>query len=526
MRRLALAAVPVLVLALALAGGVASQTDSPTPSPEASESPSPSPSPSPEASPEPSPTAEVLPPSPPPTPLPAPNPQPAGPPRANLDPNYPGALRPGDWVQITNTDSCLNMRWEPRMPAPEPDGTVYNNVLNCLPDGFIGRLDASGWNGVNTLPANADGRWWWHIVGQGWAADEFLTFHHQGGFPWPERPDLASAGLIAFLAVDNSIWLMNADGTNQRPIVGGDPNRWVHSLEWSPAGDRLAFSTGGADGTQVTRIADLNGNIVLEFAGLSDVRWSPGGLHLSGVRRVLNSGGVIQATPVVFDLTTGAEWAVGPVTDSFGAPVWSPDGNSLAYVCVSGYTSQPDGTMVLDESRNCHGDGLRRVSIDGSNARLLIGSDSQSRWFLSAPAWSPSGETIAVSSLQDIGGCRGYALVEAASGAIVGCMAPPGEASYNRGGCGGPGMTASSWTADGRLVYSAFASGQTGLFVHSPNTGARSFIPSMSADNASLGPDNAHLTFASGNHIWVAGLDGSNLTLLAEGHSPAWQPQL
>jgi len=46
----------------------------------------------------------------------------------------------------------------------------------------------------------------------------------------------------------------------------------------------------------------------------------------------------------------------------------------------------------------------------------------------------------------------------------------------------------------------------------------------MSAGLVSLAPDGVNLTYDSGGYIWVAGLDGSNLTLLAEGHSPAWQP--
>jgi hypothetical protein len=213
MWRLAFAAVSVLTLALALAGGVASQTDSPTPSPETSESPSPSASPSPE----PSPTPEFLPPAPPPTPF-----DPNAPPPASASPNpaHTGTLRAGDWVQITGTDSCLNMRYLPQMPVPGPDGAILDNVLNCLPDGFVGRLDAFGLAYQATAPVFADGRWWWHIVGQGWAAEEFLTFHHQGALPWPERPDLANDGLIAYFGSDNSIWLMNADGSHQRPIVG------------------------------------------------------------------------------------------------------------------------------------------------------------------------------------------------------------------------------------------------------------------------------------------------------------------
>ncbi len=46
----------------------------------------------------------------------------------------------------------------------------------------------------------------------------------------------------------------------------------------------------------------------------------------------------------------------------------------------------------------------------------------------------------------------------------------------------------------------------------------------MITGQVSLAPDGVNLTLSSGDFIWVAGLDGSNLTLLAEGHSPAWQP--
>jgi hypothetical protein len=66
-------------------------------------------------------------------------------------------------VQITGTGSCLNMRWEARMPVQQPDGITYDNVLNCLPDGFVGRLDGGAWVGYSTLPVSVDGRWWWHI---------------------------------------------------------------------------------------------------------------------------------------------------------------------------------------------------------------------------------------------------------------------------------------------------------------------------------------------------------------------------
>ena len=518
MWRLALVALPVAALILARAlGGGPSQADTPAPSVEPSASSSPSPSPSPQ------PTTEPLTPSPSPPASPPPA-VPAGPATATLDPAYPGSLRPGDWVRVTNTDSCLNVRWEPGPPVLPPGAQPYDNILNCLPDGFVGRLESTIWADKTSLPVNTDGRWWWHLAGQGWAADEWLTLHHQGGIPWPERPDLGGSGLIAYIGTDNGIWLMDADGTDRRFVVGADPNQWVLPAQWSPQGDRLAFSLGRPDGTQTTRVIDLNGSILMDIPGLSDPRWSPNGRHLSGVRFIWGGMGGIVATPVVFDTANASEWTVGPATNSYQSLAWSPDGSSLAFVCTSGYIGQPDGTVVIDEGRNCYGDGLRIVSVDGSNARVLIPTGTQSG-YISEPSWSPSGQTIAVTSMQAQGGCSGYAVVDVASAAVTSCLSPPSVSSLRGGGCGGPGMSASTWTADGRLVYSVPGAGQSGVFVHDPATGVQTFIPNMSAGKVSLSSDSGHLAFAGGGYIWVAGLDGSNLTLLAEGHSAAWQPQ-
>jgi Tol biopolymer transport system component len=317
---------------------------------------------------------------------------------------------------------------------------------------------------------------------------------------------------------------MNADGRNSRPILSGDPNQWVQTVQWSPAGDRLAVSIGRPNGTALTRVIHLNGNILSEIPGLWETRWSPSGGHLSGIRTSPAGIGGYQAMPVVFDTVTGEEWAIGPATYSYGAPAWSLDGNYLAFVCTSGYIGQPDGTLAIEEGRDCHGDGLRVVSADGSNARVLVPTDPQNGGYLFGPSWSPSGQTVAVSSMQQGDGCRGYALVDVASGTMMNCISPPGMASFNGGGCGGPSMSAPTWTADGWLVFSAPSAGQTGVFVHDLATGERSFIPNMNAGPASLASSGEQLTFAGGGYICVAGLDGSNLTLLAEGHSPAWQP--
>ena len=54
---------------------------------------------------------------------------------------------------------------------------------------------------------------------QGWVAEDWLKFHHEGSPFWPPRPELAAAGLIAYIGKDNGVWLMNADGSDQRLLA-------------------------------------------------------------------------------------------------------------------------------------------------------------------------------------------------------------------------------------------------------------------------------------------------------------------
>src|SRR3990172_7943822 len=264
MRRLAFLSLPLL--AFVLAGGGTPGLDADTPSP----SPSPSPSAEPSPSPLPSPTPVLEEKGPPvqkddllgsPAPSPSPN------------PDYHGSLKPGDWVQVTGTGDCLNVRLFPGSPPPPPpdaalppDFQTPDNVINCLPDGFVGRLRQGD---QQQMPVSADGHWWWNIAGVGWVAEDWLAFHHEGGLPWPQRPELAGAGLIAFMRNDGAIWLMNADGSGQRQLVPGGPDKGgLMYLEWAPTGDRLsvtrqAWTEGG--GVTSTQVYDLAGILVAGY---------------------------------------------------------------------------------------------------------------------------------------------------------------------------------------------------------------------------------------------------------------------
>lgn len=513
----------VVSLSLAVAGiltilpASGQPAGTPTPTPHASPaSPSPSPPPDPTPSPEPTPAPKAEP-----AKLP-PSPGTWSPP-----PGYTGALRPGVWVKVTGTGSCLNVRVDPGLPgegtAPgfEPDA----NVVNCLPDGFIGRLDEGKWRDSG-VPVYESGHWWWQISGQGWVAEDWLAFYADAAYPFPQRPELADAGLIAFVREDG-IGVMNADGSGARLLQPMNTlETWVRSLRWSPDGTRIAYdiATLSASGNEaVTRVIDLSGAVVLELKGFGEPNWSPDGRYLAGIR-VLEVGemGGYAGAPAVIDLTTGAESVVGPVSFYLTSPVWAPDGSAVAFICQSGFIL---GRSSDGQPSDCGGDGLRIVPLNGAGPRVIL--PHVEGVYIENPSWSPDGRTIAVHMLGDNAPCVGYVLVDVASGGVGRCSALPPQGVLF-GGCGGSSeMGASDWSPDGRLLaYHIWGrTGGNGVVLVDTATGAQTLIPAMVASHVSFSPDGAHVSFAAGGYIWAAGRDGSGLTLLGEGSLAAWQPR-
>ena len=515
MWRLTLLLLPVMTILLTgFAGGSPSAGLPQTPSP-------------------PAPTARPSPPFPSPSPLPSPEPQPAISP-ARLpaaSPTYSGTLKSGDWVQVAGTGACLNVRTQPGVPRQEEEAGSSNPVLNCLPDGFTGWLGDGAWGGPQ--PVYADGHWWWNMLGQGWVAEDWLAFHHAGGYPWPERPDLADAGSIAYIGPDNNVWLMRADGSTPRLLAqrGGD-NDYFSSLSWSPSGDRLALTVSRwseGEGSQTsTRIIDVNGTLLAEFPGLASARWSPDGRRLSALRvAALGEMMGYHATPMVIDLASGSETPVGPHSMYDSSPAWSPDGSSLALICtsMSMQTYAPDGTPTGEVRMDCNGDGLRVAAADGSGFHLILPFQPEDGVYYNSPAWSPTGESIAVSSLWSSGSCNGYVLVDAETGELGSCfeLPPPGGLG---GRCGSSEDGAVDWSADGRhLIYHwEFGAGANGVWIVDVATGDRKLVPAVAAASVTVAADGQHMAFDAAGYVWLADMGGSNVTLLGQGAAPVWQP--
>jgi Tol biopolymer transport system component len=175
------------------------------------------------------------------------------------------------------------------------------------------------------------------------------------------RPQGASPGIFN----PTDIWIMNADGTNQRNLTAD--TRSQHNPTWSPrladGSYRIAFVQDSTvrsfhTASLYTMRPDGSDRQVLTSPGEQldeEPTWSPDGRRVVFTRTSPTAGGDLW----VVDLTTGIERPF-LAQELFGAqrhPAWSPDGRHLAFTSVHEpsddqgfraqlYTVRADGTFL------------------------------------------------------------------------------------------------------------------------------------------------------------------------------------
>jgi tol-pal system beta propeller repeat protein TolB len=199
------------------------------------------------------------------------------------------------------------------------------------------------------------------------------------------------------------------------------------------------------------------------------------------------------------------------------APIWSPDGQKIAFV------SQRDGNReVYIMDANC----ASLPAGCGQNA-VNVTRHPADDW---TPAWSPDGKRLAFSSIRE-GNWEIFVLDTTCFASPESCPDSAVQLTTNGSGNLGP-----VWSLDGsRIAYSSKAPGNWDIYTMTPGgADVRQLTTDPGNDlSPAWSPDGTRLAFESnrdGNvEIYVVGADGgaaqniSNFPL-ANDHGPTWSP--
>ena len=218
-----------------------------------------------------------------------------------------------------------------------------------------------------------------------------------------QNPAMKVNGKIAFSSDRNGfldIYVMNADGSNQRQLTFGAVNpadgfrrTYATNPIWSPDGRKIAFSGNmdyrrlnlnvmNADGTRIKKITD---GIDVSYA-----TWSPDGTKLAfsdGCGSIDNVLCPINIYTVNVD-GTGLTKVTNNTTGTEDLePAWSPDRSRIAFISI----------------RDNDWTGIYLMNPDGTNRVRLTSAQANDH----SPAWSPDGTKIAFKRSYDFVGTDG-----------------------------------------------------------------------------------------------------------------------
>jgi len=228
--------------------------------------------------------------------------------------------------------------------------------------------------------------------------------------------------------MEAGLYVVRPDGSGLRELLSGQRGL-ISPFQWSPDGKRVAIVAGPCGHTKVL-VAEPDSESVQELTGFTglpaDITWAPDSrrllVHVSEL-------GPDAGLPRVFLLDTGGQ-AVPEELFRGNHPVWSPDGDSIAYTDLVGNSWNVKVLNVADGVTTSVADGLDMVSaiawapggqrlayttLDGA---VVVDADGGGRRVVASgppwagPVWMPDGQRLVVGGPESVG------LASAAGGPI------------------------------------------------------------------------------------------------------------
>jgi TolB protein len=218
-------------------------------------------------------------------------------------------------------------------------------------------------------------------------------------------------GTIAYLKSVRAVvdvWLMYPDGSGQRALTSDGGEKF--DLQWAPVGGRILFSR--RDGTYAV---SAGGGQPVRLVPAPAAVLSPDGARLAyGNQDGLWTAGPDGQNPA----RVSALYTIGPV--------WAPDGSTLAFVGISVFPELSTPKFGAPARQD-----LYTIGADGGRLRRLTGPPGEEYSTLPtgfAPSWWPDGSRLFYLSQRPYGssGATTYVMNRDGSceGAVAGAAAP------------------------------------------------------------------------------------------------------
>lgn len=251
----------------------------------------------------------------------------------------------------------------------DPDGQGQTRLVVSEGDARSPRLSPDGTSVVYAVSDGENDQI--HLLREGGGTDETLTSEGANFRPaW--SPD---GSLIAFSGVQEAepdVWIMAADGTDQRQLTDDPASDWAPA--WSPDGASLVFNSDRFGSFDLVRIDADGANPTALTSGPADdyePDWSPDGKRIAFTS---NRDGDFRIWVVAAGGGEPSRLETGE--GSAYMPSWSPDGSMIAF------TSDRSGDFEV----------FVVASEGGEPGNISRNPGADDGWV--SPAWAPDGSAI------------------------------------------------------------------------------------------------------------------------------------
>ena len=172
----------------------------------------------------------------------------------------------------------------------------------------------------------------------------------------------------------DTVWLINADGTNPRRTE--NTARYIDEIAWSPDSTRIANTTYSQGSGSGLRVGEADGEVFRDITGDHDrananPQWSADSQRLVFVSDRTGNYEIWEMNP-----DTGESHRLTNTPGDESTPQWSPDGQRGIYIL--------EGDLWV-------------MDADGSAARQLTNTPADE----SSPQWSPDGLSVVYTVYED-----------------------------------------------------------------------------------------------------------------------------